>query len=207
MTTYTELNSLDIKSFDKSCWGKASSSSAMSSAGYGTIPKQSGGPNLNLSGRLDLSYLMSQRGVLKVLQIVFTLIAFICACINPWWTRWGGAWVQFVAISAFAWSLLSFFFHICNAFNNQNAHRFHVAEAILYSIFTICLLSAGIIAAIRAYSRSSIVAATIFTIMATVLYGVESILLFRDWSDSRGSNSSAGRPQPTTSEPPSNPNV
>ncbi|GAB1597759.1 CKLF-like MARVEL transmembrane domain-containing protein 7 [Argonauta hians] len=177
----------------------------MSSSSYGTIPKQSGGANLNLSGRLDLSYFMSQRGVLKVLQIVFTLIAFICACINPWWARWGGAWVQFVAIAAFAWSLLSFFFHICNAFNNQNAHRFHVAESIVYSIFTVCLLSASIIAANKAYSRSSIVAATIFTIMSTVLYGVETMLLFRDWSDSRGASPPA--PQPASSEPSSNPNV
>lgn len=183
----------------------ASLTSRMStSTGYGTIPKENGANPVRLiAGRMDTSFMMSQKGAIKSLQIVISLAAFISACINPWWVRWGGGWVQFVTIAAFAWALLSYCLHLCRAFSNQSTRCFHVTEAIVYSIFTVCLLSAGIIAANRAYSRSSIVASAIFTIITTVLFAVESLLLFRDWSELRGSSASqtpvsgSDNPQPS----------
>lgn len=145
----------------------------------------------------DRGYLQSWKGILKIVEIVLDLVAFICASVWLNWASHGGAWVQFVTMAAFITTLLLYGFHLFRIIYKLPG-PWGLIELIYYVLFSLMLLIAGIVAAARGGYHSSIVAAAIFTFAATAAYVVDTFFLFRDWQQGRLTTSSAHTTTTTT---------
>ncbi|KAL3860812.1 hypothetical protein ACJMK2_010878 [Sinanodonta woodiana] len=136
---------------------------------------QSSGDGLGL----DRLYIRSVKAVLKIIEVVLDIIAFICA-VWVYWVNLGGGWVQFVTMSAFITTLIFFFFHLFRIIYKLPG-PWGLIELIYYVLYSVMLLIAGIVAAANAIYHSSIGATAFFTFAAFVVYCVDTYLLFRGW--------------------------
>ncbi|KAL5020915.1 hypothetical protein ScPMuIL_000070 [Solemya velum] len=129
---------------------------------------------------VDQGYIRTIPGILKIVECVLDMIAFICASIFIWWGRYGGGWVQFVTISAFITTLVWFIFHLLKIVYRLPS-QWRLIEFIYYCIYTVMLLIAAVVAAARGSWDASIGACAFFTFAATIVYAVDTFLMFKDW--------------------------
>jgi len=100
----------------------------------------------NFQCHFNTHYLLSPPGILKIIEIVFGIIAFACATSIPYgWCGFG--WVSFVGISGFIGAIISL---ICHILMTVNWKWTILIELIWYGIWTIFFLIAGIVAAAQA---------------------------------------------------------
>ncbi|KAH3711041.1 CKLF-like MARVEL transmembrane domain-containing protein 7 isoform X2 [Dreissena polymorpha] len=144
----------------------------------------------------DRGYVKSMRGILKVSECVLDMVGFICASVWIYWTHAGGAWVQFVTISAFITTLILYILHLFRIIYKLPG-PWGLIELIYYVVFTIMMLIAAIVCAARAW-HSSIIAAAIFTFLATAVYVVDTFLLFRDWQSGSSTTTTMTETRTTT---------
>ena len=102
-----------------------------------------------LSCRLSPEYLKTIPGLLKIAQMVLSIIAFATACavsdkLSSYSEGDGFGWVSFVAITGFIMAVLCLVLHLLLS-TNWSWPRF--VELILYGVWTICFMIAGIVAA------------------------------------------------------------
>lgn len=145
----------------------------------------------------DRYYLTSWKGILKIVEIVLDLVAFICASVWIHWAPYGGGWVQFVSMAGFITTLLLFGFHLFRIIYKLPG-PWGIIELIYYFAFSLMLLIAGIVCAARGHWHSSIVAAAIFTFAATAAYVVDTFFLFRDWQQGRSGTTTTSSHTTTT---------
>jgi len=143
---------------------------------------------------LDVSYIKTVPGILRMVEIVLCIILFICsvsAC-SAGYSFGECGWGAFVGFMGFilviAW-LLFYLFHIHEMAANV---PWLLIELIFYTIWTFFLLVAGIALAVlssrfaNGYGSASKVssgagAASFFAFAAAVVFGFQTFLIFRDW--------------------------
>ncbi|WAR11654.1 CKLF4-like protein [Mya arenaria] len=145
----------------------------------------------------DRNYPQSLHGILKIVEVVVDLVAFICACWFPYWSGHGGAWVQFVTISAFITTLILLVLHLFRIIYKLPG-PWGLIELIYYGVYALLLLIAAIVAAARAGYHSSIGAAAFFTFAATALYVVDAFFQFRTWRGGATSHTQSSETHTTT---------
>ncbi|XP_052251724.1 CKLF-like MARVEL transmembrane domain-containing protein 4 isoform X1 [Dreissena polymorpha] len=145
----------------------------------------------------DRGYVKSMRGILKVSECVLDMVGFICASVWIYWTHAGGAWVQFVTISAFITTLILYILHLFRIIYKLPG-PWGLIQLIYYGIYSLLMLIAAIVCAVRAVHHSSIVAAAIFTFLATAVYVVDTFLLFRDWQSGSSTTTTMTETRTTT---------
>lgn len=131
-------------------------------------------------------FLCSLDCLLKVIEMVFSLITFICACVDytPF-TQLGGGWVQFVAITAFMFTGVIFLVHMFRMtpkLSDKIPCKF--TEFCYYAIYTLFYFIAGIVAACNGYLSGAVVAATVFAFFSLVVFGCDAAFRFMDWRSS-----------------------
>jgi len=143
---------------------------------------------------LDVSYIKTVPGILRIVEIVLCIILFICsvsACSVI--TSIGQCgWSSFVGFMGFilviAW-LLFYLFHIHEMAANV---PWLLIELIFYAIWTFFLLVAGIALAVLSANASGwggwwskvssgAGAGSFFAFAAAIVFGFHTFLIFRDW--------------------------
>lgn len=126
-----------------------------------------------------IEYLKTIPGILKIVEIVLSLIVVICIAVQffP-----GDGWVWFVSMSAFITVLIWFILYFIGVYGRLPAWR-GILEFIYYCIFTVFYLIAAIIAAARAGQGwgSGAGAAAFFAFAATAVFAVDTFFQFRAW--------------------------
>jgi hypothetical protein len=134
----------------------------------------------------DTEFLCGLSGILKVVEMIFSLITFICACADysPFTAR-GGGWVQFVAITAFMLTGVVYLirmFRMTPKFTDKIPFKF--SEFCYYAIYSLFYFIAAIVAACNAHLGGAVVAATVFAFFSLFVYGVDAVMGFIDWRNS-----------------------
>ncbi|XP_070536895.1 CKLF-like MARVEL transmembrane domain-containing protein 4 [Ptychodera flava] len=130
----------------------------------------------------DVLYVRTVRGILKIVQCVISLIAFICITAAKWWTNHYSAYRfhQFVTMFCF-WSTLI----LIVLYMTKLILRIPLPW-ILIEFFYCCgacvfyLISSSCVAA-YSYGYAAHEAAAVFGFFALIVYGIEAFFLFRDW--------------------------
>jgi len=143
---------------------------------------------------LDVSYIKTIPGILRIVEIVLCIILFICAvsACSAGWSLGECGWGSFVGFMGFilviAWLLFNLF-HIHEMAANV---PWLLIELIFYAIWTFFLLVAGIALAVLSARWSNVYgwgakvssgagAASFFAFAAAVVFGFHTFLIFRDW--------------------------
>ncbi|XP_064610335.1 CKLF-like MARVEL transmembrane domain-containing protein 7 [Liolophura sinensis] len=134
----------------------------------------------------DVSYIKTLPGILKIAEIVLSIIAFICATVYPW-AYGGGGWVQFVTISTFVGVLVLFIFHFMHIISRLPG-PWMLIEFIYYCVYTLFMLIAAIVAAANGWRDASIGAAAFFCFAALAVLAVDTFMMFRTWQAGRQSS-------------------
>jgi len=136
------------------------------------------------------TYFRTIPGLLKIVEIIFTILTFAISFGCIWWSHLGGGWVEFTGIISFiiitCWLILHLINWIPQIFLNL------LLEIICYCIMTVILLISGIVAAARAETagfywdcKSTVGATSFFAFAAAITCGVDAILQFMAY---RGGN-------------------
>jgi len=149
------------------------------------------------------TYIRTPQGILRICEMVFSLIAFLCSVVVDygWWPHLGGGWVNFVAITAFVLAAIFFALHLLNF--NPRVTIFYYVEFIVYCVFCACFLIAGIVAAARAdqnkYStgHQSVGAASFFCFLCMILWAVDAVLQFLEIRNGPVTTTSSSSEPPT----------
>jgi hypothetical protein len=127
--------------------------------------------------RFSIDYLKTVNGILKIVEIVLSIIAFACSTAtsnnNYYWSGKGGyGWVSFVTITGFIQAIISLIMHLLFVMNwKWNT----LLELITYGVWTVLLLIAGIVAAACAHPYLSTTgAAAAFTFFAMVAWAIDT---------------------------------
>jgi len=153
---------------------------------------------------LDVSYIKTLPGILRIVELVLCIIVFICAVSACSWANWygnGGAcgWAGFVGFVGFllvtTW-LLFYLFHVHDVSANV---PWLLIELIIYAVWTLFFFIAGIASAVAASEvqnvtyyntyyarvRDGSAAGSFFAFAAAGVFGFQTFLLFRDWQRNR----------------------
>jgi len=142
---------------------------------------------------LDVSYIKTVPGILRIVEIVLCLILFICsvsAC-SVLWHFGNCGWGGFVGFLGFFLVLAWLFFYLFHVHDAAPNVPWLLIELIFYAIWTFFLLVAGIALAVLASDwgndywgskiRSGAGAGSFFAFAAAIVFGFHTFLVFRDW--------------------------
>ncbi|KAM7421677.1 hypothetical protein PAMA_015700 [Pampus argenteus] len=137
-------------------------------------------------GGLNLGYIRTIPGLLKMGQMLALLIAFLCVQCARGWTSWS-AFQYFVVVTLwFLIALLIFFLmHLFRLQGKMPCINWPLTEFLHYSVGTVLILIASIVAAVKGNGVSALVAGSVFGFIATFLMAVS---LWTSYSVSCGSH-------------------
>ncbi|XP_063416631.1 plasmolipin-like [Mytilus trossulus] len=145
---------------------------------------------------LDKIYMKSIDSILKIAEMVLSLIVFICVSFHSYH---GGGWVQFVSISCLITVLILWIFFMLRIIYKLPGPWmliiliYYVVYCVFYLIsFLVCAIQAG-----NNGQNGGFIAAAVFCVFILVVLGADIFFQFRKWQDS-GSSFSA---RSTTSSP------
>jgi hypothetical protein len=134
---------------------------------------------------VDVPYLRSVDGLLTALDMVFSLVTFICATVWYPFVPLGGGWVQFVSITAFILSGFLYLLHVFKMSPKLSARMpFKFTEFCYYVTFTLFYFICGIVSGVNGWRDAAVVAATVFSFLSLIVFGVNSVLRFLAWRHS-----------------------
>ncbi|KAB5532828.1 hypothetical protein PHYPO_G00124650 [Pangasianodon hypophthalmus] len=124
-------------------------------------------------GFLNIGYCRSFPGLLKLAQVVTLMIAFLCVHCAPRWTDYD-AFRYFEVVTL--WFLFAFLiFFLMYVFRLQSklpCINWTLTEFFHYILGTILVFIASIVAAVKSYSVSALIAGSVFGFIATFLLAV-----------------------------------
>jgi len=124
-----------------------------------------------------VNYIKSVRGILKIVQMVGSILAFILSMSSTWGFA-GSGWVNFASINGFIQSLIWGAFHLFSAAPPILAN--YLVELIIYGILTLFLTVAGIVAACGSSQQPVVGAAAVFCFICMVAFGIDACFQFWD---------------------------
>jgi len=137
----------------------------------------------------DIAYAKSLRGIIKIVTIVLSILAFICASVYPSYAVRGLGWVQFVTIVTFICFTILFVLRFMNIYPRIPAPMITI-EFCYFLGADFCLLIAAIVASVMGYVPA-IGAAAFFTFATLAVAAVETFFLFRDYQAAKTSAGAA----------------
>ncbi|XP_071766468.1 CKLF-like MARVEL transmembrane domain-containing protein 7 [Centroberyx gerrardi] len=124
-------------------------------------------------GFLNLGYTRSIPGLLKIGQMVALLIAFLCVHCARGWPSWAA--FQFFHVVTL-WFLIAFLiFFLTHLFRLQSkipCINWALTEFMHYGVGTVLVFIASIVAAVKSWGVSALVAGSVFGFIATFLLAV-----------------------------------
>ncbi|XP_072013706.1 plasmolipin-like [Amphiura filiformis] len=157
--------------------------------------------------KFNLNYLKSIQGILKIAEILLSLIAFCVIVSEPSFVRGPSHnFFMFVTIACGFVSAVVFFLFIFNIVYKLTSIPMNLILAVVYVVMVICYIIGFILVAANALTPSHGSAATLGCI-ASVVYFIGMLFHVRDFRAASTSTSSANDSTPhQTTEAPSPPN-
>ncbi|XP_050399060.1 plasmolipin isoform X2 [Patella vulgata] len=129
--------------------------------------------------RPDVNYVKSIPGLLKIAEMVLSIIVLICSSI-VYWSHLGGGWVQFVAATALITTIILFILHFMHIIHRLPGPWVFIVF-IYYIVITVCWLIAAVVSAARFGYHSSIGATCFFAFVATAVFAIDTFFNYRGW--------------------------
>lgn len=150
----------------------------------------------------DKTYLKSVDSILKIVEMVLSLIVFICISTTGWYSQIGGGWVQFVAISFLITVLILWIFFMMRIIYKLPG-PWTLIILIYFIVYSIFFLIGFLICAIQAgkyAGNGGLIAAAIFSLATVGVLAVDTFFQFRKFQEgqSRPAGSSTGGSTTTT---------
>uniref|UniRef100_UPI00398E8924 CKLF-like MARVEL transmembrane domain-containing protein 4 n=1 Tax=Pristiophorus japonicus TaxID=55135 RepID=UPI00398E8924 len=163
--------------------GEASSSSMMSGASSPYQPTtEPVTATHRLAVRCDTDYLRSVFGILKLLEVVLALIAFICIETVKECLPCGGLYFfEFVSCTAFVVTGLLLLMFSLNLHTKVPQINWNLTDLINTVISAVVFFIAAIVLAAMNHKRKGEIAAVVFGFLAAGVYSVNSYLAFKIW--------------------------
>uniref|UniRef100_A0A3B3URJ4 CKLF like MARVEL transmembrane domain containing 7 n=1 Tax=Poecilia latipinna TaxID=48699 RepID=A0A3B3URJ4_9TELE len=121
-------------------------------------------------GGLNLGYSRTIPGLLKIGQLLSLLVAFLCVRLARGWPNWYAFQFFEVVLLWFLVAFLIFFLmHLCRLQVKMPCINWPLAEFFHYSVGSVLIFIASIIAAVKCGAVSSLVVASVFGLIATFL--------------------------------------
>lgn len=156
---------------------------------------------------LDKMYMKSIDSILKIAEMVLSLIIFICVTSHPYYSHIGGGWVQFVSISCLITVLILWIFFMLRIIYKLPG-PWMLIILIYYVVYCVFYLISFLVCAIQAGKYGSgtggLIAGAVFCVIILVVLGADTFFQFRKWQDSgssfstRSTTSSGGAATTTT---------
>uniref|UniRef100_H2YBR4 MARVEL domain-containing protein n=1 Tax=Ciona savignyi TaxID=51511 RepID=H2YBR4_CIOSA len=141
---------------------------------------------------LNKAYPKTIPAILKIVQAVFSLIAYLCAACAPWWTQRSVSGYRFFewVCQWHMWSVIVLYLLVLlNVHHRMKCIDWHLTEFIHYVVASVFFLIGSIIAAAFS-SNGALTAAAIFGFFCLFLYGAGAYISFKTWRESP-------KPEPT----------
>ncbi|VDH89118.1 Hypothetical predicted protein [Mytilus galloprovincialis] len=155
---------------------------------------------------LDKIYMKSIDSILKIAEMVLSLIIFICVTSHPGYFTIGGGWVQFVSISCLITVLILWIFFMLRIIYKLPG-PWMLIILIYYVVYCVFFLISFLVCAIQAGNNpqpGGLIAGAVFCVIILVVLGADTFFQFRKWQDSgssfatRSTTSSGGAATTTT---------
>ncbi|XP_047436818.1 CKLF-like MARVEL transmembrane domain-containing protein 4 [Mugil cephalus] len=175
--------------------GEASNTSMISGASSPYQPTTEPVHARNVLGgiRCDVDYLKSYFGVLKVVEVVLSLIGFICIETIMMCSPCGGVYFfEFVSCSAFVVTVVLLLIFFLNLHTKVPQVNWSLTDLVNTSVSTLFFFLSSLVLACINHNTAAEIAAVIFGFLVTGVYGVNTFLAVQRWR--RGSGSQ-GAPQ------------
>lgn len=133
---------------------------------------------------VDVDFLRGIGGVLKIIEMIFSLVVFICASASAYHKDACG-WIQFVSMTAFVITVMLYIFHAFKLppkFAKNIPFKF--CEFCYYAMFTLFYFISGVVAACYASGNPALSAAAFFTFASVVVFGIDIYYRFDAWRHS-----------------------
>lgn len=133
---------------------------------------------------VDVDFLKGVGGILKVVEMVFSLVVFICASVSAL-NKDACGWIQFVSMTAFVLTIMLYIFH---AFKLPpkfaRSIPFKFCEFCYYAVFTLFYFISGVVAACFATGNAALSAAAFFAFASMCVFGADIYFRFVAWRHS-----------------------
>ncbi|KAM9852464.1 CKLF-like MARVEL transmembrane domain-containing protein 7 [Aulostomus maculatus] len=137
-------------------------------------------------GGLNLGYTRTIPGLLKMGQMLALLVAFLCVLCAMGWTSWAAfQFFEVVTLWFFLVLLVFFLMHLFRLQGKMPCINWPLTEFFHYSVGTVLIFIASIIAVGKGIGVSALVAGSVFGFIATFLMAVS---LWTSYSVSCGSH-------------------
>ncbi|XP_035662383.1 plasmolipin-like [Branchiostoma floridae] len=183
-----------------------------------TVDTQTGGQSSTLTSTarvgvsLNIDYIKSIPGILKVVELLFGLIVW--ACVASYVYAGGQHWVMFVAVTSWLFTLLLFIFCLLSLRDTMpvvSGFNWNLIEMVYAAVVTFCYFIAACVQAgttgvggntfMARGHYSTYAAAAAFAFLVTIAYGVDLFFAFQSWRGAGGQlpsfTSSSPSSQPT----------
>ncbi|XP_014665856.1 PREDICTED: CKLF-like MARVEL transmembrane domain-containing protein 4 [Priapulus caudatus] len=133
--------------------------------------------------RWDISYIRTVPGLLKIAQVVISLIGFIC-CIAAGFNIAATGFFEFVSMTAFWVSLVMLFLYLSHFISFVRAIPWLMLEFFYCALWTLLYLISSIVLASSSSNCANcggMKAASFFGFVATAAYAVDAFFKFRGW--------------------------
>ncbi|XP_019620877.1 PREDICTED: plasmolipin-like [Branchiostoma belcheri] len=145
---------------------------------------------------LNINYVTSIPGILKVVELLFGLIVW--ACVASYTYAGGQHWVMFVAVTSWLFTLLYFIFCLLSLRESMpviSGFNWNLIETVYSVVVTFLYFIAACVQAgttgvggnslVRGH-YSTYAAAAAFAFLVTIAYGVDAFFAFQSWRGAGG---------------------
>ncbi|XP_029955380.1 CKLF-like MARVEL transmembrane domain-containing protein 4 [Salarias fasciatus] len=169
--------------------GEASNTSMISGANSPYQPTTEPVHARNVLGglRCDMEYLKSYFGILKVVEVLLSFIAFICIETIMMCSPCGGVYFfEFVSCSAFVVTGVLLFIFCLNLHTKVPHINWSLTDLVNTAASTLFFFLSSLVLACINHSKGAEIAALIFGFLVTGVYGVNTFLAVRRWRRGSG---------------------
>jgi hypothetical protein len=118
-------------------------------------------------------YVKTRQGILKIIQMVVSLLTFILSVAGGWGSV-GGGWGGFVGITGLINSTIWFTLHMLSVIPDIMANYF--IEVIVYCFLTLFFFIAGVVAACQGSVYPVAGAAAFFAFVGMIVFGADATI-------------------------------
>jgi len=151
------------------------------------------------TSRFDSAYVVSLDGMLKVAEMVLSLIVFITAVVDGRFGSDGGAWVEFTSMSALVFIFIMYMLYLFKVvYKIPGSVPRYLIEFIFFAVYTLFYFISGIVAAAWAHNDAAVGACAFFCFATMILFGADTYFHFNVWRSNTADTSTANPPMPNT---------
>lgn len=166
-------------------------------------PQPSTKPTVNI--HFDRSYAFTLPGILKIAQVVNSVIGMLCIIASQCNYCSASNWFNFVASTSFFVTLIMLFLYLYHIIEKLRFIPWLKAEFGYCAVWTLFYAIAAIIMAVKGTQDDAWAAAAFFGFVGTGLYGFDAFLKFKGWRRGDSAQGSSIIPSATSPTSPMSP--